>query len=79
MNLSDLRARVRRLDQLARGLALEVSLWKSCDDPLLYVERKSYLSAIQDALAGTEAARVALAKVVQRLEERPQMNTDKRG
>jgi hypothetical protein len=69
MNVSDLRARVARLDQLARGFAKEVTLWKSCNDPLLYVERKAYLGAIQDALAGTEAARVALAKVMQRLEK----------
>jgi hypothetical protein len=68
MNLSDLRARVARLDQLARGLAKEVTLWKSCNDPLLYVERKAYLGAIQDALVGIEAARVALAKAMQRLE-----------
>jgi hypothetical protein len=68
MNLSDLRARVARLDQLARGLAKEVTLWKSCNDPLLYVERKAYLGAIQDTLVGAEAARVALAKVMQRLE-----------
>jgi hypothetical protein len=79
MNLSDLRARVRRLDQLARGLAKEVTLWKSCNDPLLYLERKAYLGGIQDALAGAEAARVVLAKVVQRLEKEPQMNADKRG
>lgn len=68
MNLSDLQARVRRLDQLARGLAKEVSLWKGCNDPLLYLERKAYLGGIQDALAGAEAARVILAKVVQRLD-----------
>ena len=78
MNLSDLRARVRRLDQLARGLAKEVTLWKSCNDPLLYLERKAYLGGIQDALAGAEAARVVLAKVMQRLEKEPQMNADKR-
>jgi hypothetical protein len=34
----------------------------------LYLERKAYLAAIQDALAGVEAARVLLAKVRQRLE-----------
>ena len=77
MNLSDLQARVRRLDQLARGLAKEVTLWKSCDDPLLYLERKAYLGGIQDALAGVEAARVVLAKAMQRLEKEPQMNADK--
>ena len=69
MNLADLKARVHRLDELSRGLAKEVTLWKSCNDPLLYLERKAYLGAIQDALAGVEAARVLLAKVRQRLEQ----------
>ncbi len=67
MNLSDLTARVQRLDVLMRGLAKEVALWKQGDDPLLYQERKAYLKAIQDALAGVEAARVVLAKARQRL------------
>ena len=68
MNLKDLTTRVRRLDDLSRGLAKEVTLWKACDDPLLYVERKTYLRGIQKALEGTEEARVALVKVRQRLE-----------
>ena len=68
MNVDDLKARVRRLDQLARGLAKEVTLWKDANDPLLYLERKAYLGAIQDALAGAEAARVVLAGVVKRME-----------
>jgi hypothetical protein len=67
MILADLTARIRRLDQLSRGLAKEVTLWKECDDPLLYGERKAYLGAVQDALAGVEAARVVLVKVGQRL------------
>jgi hypothetical protein len=70
MNLQDLTARVRRLDELRRGLAKEVTLLRKGNDPLLYLERKAYLTAIQDALAGVEAARVALAKACQRLEER---------
>jgi hypothetical protein len=68
MNLADLGARVRRLDELARGLAKEVALWKAGNDPLLYLERRVYLGAIQDALAGVEAARVVLAKARQRVE-----------
>ena len=70
MNLADLKARVCRLDELSRGFAKEVTLWKACNDPLLYLERKVYLNAIQDALAGVEAARVLLVKVSQRLEKR---------
>lgn len=68
MRLEHLTARVHRLDELARGLAKEVVLWREGNDPLLYLERKAYLGAIQDALAGVEAARVVLAKVRQRLE-----------
>jgi hypothetical protein len=44
---------------------------KAADDPLLYLERKAYLTAIQDALAGVEGARVALARARQRLERGP--------
>ena len=68
MTLRDLTGRVRRLDELSRGLAKEGVLWKECDDPLLYLERRTYLGAIQDALAGVEQARVVLAKARQRLE-----------
>jgi hypothetical protein len=67
MTVNDLQARVRRLDQLARGLAKEVTLWKGGNDPLLYLERKAYLTAIQDALAGVEAARVVLAQAWTRM------------
>ena len=68
MNLANLTARIRRLEELGRGLAREVALWKGCNDPLLYLERKEYLKAVQDALAGVEAARVALARACQRLD-----------
>jgi hypothetical protein len=47
---------------------MEVIVWQPCNDPLLYVERTAYLGAVQDALAGAEAARVVLAKAVQRME-----------
>jgi hypothetical protein len=40
---------------------------KAANDPLLYLERKAYLTAIQDALAGVEAARVVLVGVTGRL------------
>jgi hypothetical protein len=69
MNLADLKTRIRRLDQLSRGLAKEVVLWRPCNDPLLFVEREAYLKGIQNALTGVEAARVALVKVRQRLEK----------
>jgi hypothetical protein len=37
--LRQLAARVRRLDDLSRGLAKEVVLWMECNDPLRYLER----------------------------------------
>lgn len=69
MTIADLESRVRRLESLSQGLSKEVVLWKEADTPLLYVERKEYLNAIQDALAGIEKARVRLAQVVDRLGE----------
>jgi hypothetical protein len=68
MDLKDLTARVRRLEELGRGLSQEVLLLRRGNDPLLYLERKAYLAAIQDALAGVEAARVVLAQACQRVE-----------
>jgi hypothetical protein len=62
-------ARVARLHELSIGLAREGVLIGKGQDLLLYVERKAYLAAIRDALAGVEGARVVLARVRQRLEE----------
>lgn len=66
ISVADMTARVRRLEELTRGLAKEVALWKGGNDPLLYLERRSYLNAMQDALAGLEEARVVLARAIQR-------------
>jgi hypothetical protein len=68
LELPDIKARIERLGLLARGLAKEVGLQKSADDVLLFRERKPYLRAVQDALAGVEAARVVLARAVRRME-----------
>jgi len=67
-SVADVTARVRRLEELTRGLAKEVALWKEGNDPLLYLERRSYLNAIQDALAGVDAARVVMARAAQRMQ-----------
>ncbi|OAI51271.1 hypothetical protein AYO44_05060 [Planctomycetaceae bacterium SCGC AG-212-F19] len=68
MTITDLHARFRRLDQLGRGLAKEVTIIRPGNDPMLRAERQGYLAAIQDALAGVESARVTLAKAIQRLD-----------
>jgi hypothetical protein len=62
------KARIARLERLERGFAREVALQRGAEDQRLFRERKQHLGAIQDALAGAEAARVVLAKVVKRLE-----------
>jgi hypothetical protein len=68
LTVTDLKARVRRLEELSRGLAWEGALQRGVQDVLLYRERKEYLAALRDALGGVEAARVVLAKAVRRLD-----------
>ena len=62
MTLRTIAARVDRLEELARGLAKELTLLSQADDPLLYVERKTYLNALGRVLSGVEEARVVLAR-----------------
>jgi hypothetical protein len=45
-----------------------VKLQRGAADVLLFRERKQYLAAVQDALAGAEAARVVLEGAVKRME-----------
>jgi hypothetical protein len=70
LTADDVRRRMGRLEALARGLAKEIAVVGDADDPLLYLERRAYLLAIGDALAGVDAARVVLAKAVQRIDRR---------
>lgn len=65
----ELDARVRRLEELARGLAKEMTLWRGGEGPLLYLERRSYLDALRDAVAGTEAAAAVLTRASKRLRD----------
>ena len=67
LTLADLKGRIERLDRLARGLAKEVALQRGAEDVLLFRERRQYLRAIQEALAGAEAARVVLEGAVKRM------------
>jgi hypothetical protein len=68
MTVREIAARVRRLDDLARGLAKEIVLVQEANDRLLYRERRAYLDGLQRALGGVEEARVVLARARQRLE-----------
>ncbi len=66
LQLRDLRARIARLEKLARGLALEGALLRDGNDPLLYRERRSCLGGLRNRLDGLETARAALAPVRRR-------------
>jgi hypothetical protein len=67
--VKDLRARIGRLEELARGLAEEICTWKGADSPLLPLERKVYLNAVQDAIAGLDRAHEALAVGLRRIDD----------
>ncbi len=71
MNLADLKQRITRLEELARGLSKEVALWKGGHGPLRLPEHRTYLNGILEALCGIEEARVTLARVAKRLEAKP--------
>jgi len=47
-------ARLSRLDEMSAGVAKEIELWRKGQDPLLYLERRAYLNAMQDLLAGVK-------------------------
>jgi hypothetical protein len=68
LELAAPKARIARLDGLARGLAKEVGLQRGAEDVLLFRERRQYLVAVQEALAGADAARVVLDGVVRRMQ-----------
>ena len=68
MTVADLAARCRRLESLSRGLMLEFHFITKGDAPLLYLERRAYMMALQAATSGLEGARVVLAKARHRIE-----------
>jgi len=67
MDENGLAARLRRLEELSRGLSREIASCREGNDPLLYLERRAYINAMQDMLAAAEAARLALSKAQTRL------------
>jgi hypothetical protein len=69
-------ARVTRLGKLSMGLHQEMILIGKGDDPLLYLERRAYLMALQGACSGLESARVILARARQRLERSRRPHAD---
>jgi hypothetical protein len=66
MSAADIAARVRRLEQLALGIAREIQLVEKTAI-LLYRERRDYFDALRRIWTGIENARVALVNARQRL------------
>ena len=61
--LKDMKARVVRLEELAKGLAAELELVKDAEQSvLLPAERRQYVNLITDVIVGAEAARVVREK-----------------
>jgi hypothetical protein len=69
MTINNLEARLARLEELGRGLAKEKAIIREGNDPLLYLERKEYLNALADALAGVETARITIAQALHRIRD----------
>jgi len=67
MNLKQLRARVKRLDELSRGLAAEERRRRKEVTFLMHHEQAVYLNSIANARRAVEEARNTLAKVCERL------------
>jgi hypothetical protein len=68
MKLQQLRARVKRLQELSTGLTREDLWWRKDPGALMHSERALYLNAIFKARQAMEEARSTLAKICQRLE-----------
>jgi hypothetical protein len=60
-NLKSMRARVVRLEQVACELSEEAGRVRDAEQSeLLPAERKAYLNAVYDGIAGLEAARLVM-------------------
>jgi hypothetical protein len=66
MNMNMIRPRVARLHRLVAELGRDYTRWKDEPTPLLDGERRAYLIAIQEALAGIDEAAVVLSKAIAR-------------
>jgi len=67
--LAGIKARIRRLHQLSKGLNREYYHMRCELGALTFAEYLEYMQAIREALAGVEAARVALVVAVWRIED----------
>lgn len=66
MKWREIEARIKRLDELTRGLSTEHRVVEKDPFPLHYAERNEYLAALRKMIQGSEEARVTLVKARQR-------------
>jgi hypothetical protein len=66
--LSDISARIKRLEQPSMNLGMEEHRVFKGELRLLFQERQEYPKAIREAISGLEQARVVLAKARHRME-----------
>jgi hypothetical protein len=69
MNLKQLRARAKRLEELSMGLAREDLCWRKGPVPVMHSEVALYLNAIYKARQAIDEARNTLRTACERLEE----------
>src|SRR5262249_46823154 len=70
VQLRDLQARIKRLEELSRGFAQESDRLRKGEGEFLQMERVRYVTAIEDVRSCMERAGLVLAQVCTRLEER---------
>ena len=66
--VTDLRARIRRLEELSRGLGIEEERFRVMPPPMMADEQEKYREGIGQAIAGVETVRLALVMACQRIE-----------
>ena len=70
MRLNELKARLRKLEELSQLLALEAGRWGDYAELFNSVERHEYLNGLLDAMAGVEQAKGSLYRACQRKEKK---------
>ena len=64
-----LRARIRRLEELSRGLAIDEETFRTASCPILADEREKHRDGLRQAISGVETARLALVMACQRIDK----------
>jgi hypothetical protein len=69
LQVPQVKSRIDRLRELARGLSQEAAAQQDADGLLAPLELRNYVMYLMNALAEMEQARVVLMNVVKRLEK----------